>query len=202
MNSGCNCAKRPEISLFKMGWCVWNECVHNAICTSSNPLNVEDAYIWNDSDLLPISYGDPVMILNFALRSTSGLFIENSTELDEVGRRCLKNGEKSQRSWKRQCGFSTFPPTPRQFPSRVSVRSQGAESLPEERIHTQVGFWQMETVQECAGHHDSVRHRPGPQGGVNHPPAVFAVDKAHQGGHPGDSRLKSHVRSHFWIPEG
>ena len=27
-----------------------------------------------------------------------------------------------------------------------------------------------------------------------------AIDKAHQGGHPGESRLKSRVRSHFWIP--
>ena len=29
----------------------------------------------------------------------------------------------------------------------------------------------------------------------------MAVDKAHQGGHPGESRLKSRVRSHFWIPD-
>ena len=28
-----------------------------------------------------------------------------------------------------------------------------------------------------------------------------AIDKAHQGGHPGETRMKSRVRSHFWIPE-
>ena len=27
-----------------------------------------------------------------------------------------------------------------------------------------------------------------------------AVDKAHQGGHPGETRMKSRIRNHFWIP--
>ena len=29
----------------------------------------------------------------------------------------------------------------------------------------------------------------------------LAIDKAHQGGHPGETRLKSRVRSHFWVPD-
>ena len=29
----------------------------------------------------------------------------------------------------------------------------------------------------------------------------LAIDKAHQGGHPGETRMKSRVRSHFWIPD-
>ena len=29
----------------------------------------------------------------------------------------------------------------------------------------------------------------------------IALDKAHQGGHPGETRMKSRVRSHFWVPE-
>ena len=29
----------------------------------------------------------------------------------------------------------------------------------------------------------------------------LAIDKAHQGGHPGETRMKSRVRNHFWIPE-
>jgi transposase InsO family protein len=28
-----------------------------------------------------------------------------------------------------------------------------------------------------------------------------AIEKAHQGGHPGETKLKARVRSHFWIPE-
>ena len=29
----------------------------------------------------------------------------------------------------------------------------------------------------------------------------LAIDKAHQGGHPGTTRMKTRVRSHFWIPQ-
>ena len=29
----------------------------------------------------------------------------------------------------------------------------------------------------------------------------LAIDKAHQGGHPGETRMKTRVRSHFWIPD-
>ena len=29
----------------------------------------------------------------------------------------------------------------------------------------------------------------------------LAIDKAHQGGHPGETRMKTRVRSHFWIPK-
>ena len=29
----------------------------------------------------------------------------------------------------------------------------------------------------------------------------LAIDKAHQGGHPGETRMKARVRNHFWIPE-
>ena len=29
----------------------------------------------------------------------------------------------------------------------------------------------------------------------------LAINKAHQGGHPGETRMKARVRSHFWIPD-
>ena len=29
----------------------------------------------------------------------------------------------------------------------------------------------------------------------------LAIDKAHQGGHPGETRMKTRVRNHFWIPD-
>ena len=30
---------------------------------------------------------------------------------------------------------------------------------------------------------------------------ALAIEKAHQGGHPGETRMKSRVRNHFWIPD-
>ena len=29
----------------------------------------------------------------------------------------------------------------------------------------------------------------------------LAIEKAHQGGHPGETKMKSRIRNHFWIPD-